>query len=150
MKSNIQTLSTTALHFFIFAVLSFAPLCSAQSQSTMTTTPSTPQVAVVTIAITRFGPLPKSITIPSGPVVFFIINQSRVRTDTYSIFSGSPGSGGTLSASLLDLHSTEIRQRDLKQINLTPGNYWLSIASRSDWAINIVVSAGLPDSRSLQ
>jgi len=117
------------------------------AQTSQSQTQQTNGVAVVAITMTRFGPLPHAVTVPAGSVMFFVVNRSGIRNDTFSLFSNlsnpssTDGAPAPAAASLLELHSTDSIQRDLQQIQLAPGNYQLKIASHSNWIVDITVTA---------
>lgn len=102
------------------------------------------QLDAIAIRITRFGPWPASVTHNSAPFLLSVVNRSGIFEDTYSLIlkpaAASSGNAAT-PASLLDLHSTETRQRDHQLIQLLPGDYELHFKSRPDWVVTITITA---------
>lgn len=104
------------------------------------------QPDAIAIVLTRFGPYPNSFTHAATPFLLSIVNRSGVLEDTFSLISnpsGAPQPPVTPAdvTSLLDLHSTNTRQRDHQIIKPVPGSYQLIFKAHPDWVVNITIAA---------
>jgi hypothetical protein len=121
------------------------PSATALAQLQTPNVQASTHVDAVAITVTRFGPYPTSITRPQGPFVLFIVNHSGALADTFSLVLKPPASAATTTqgalSSLLDLHSTLIKQRDHQLIDPLPGNYQLRFLSHPNWVVNITIDA---------
>jgi hypothetical protein len=98
---------------------------------------ATDQVDAIAIVVTRFGPYPNSFTHPATPFLLSIVNRSGTLEDTFSLVKN----GSTAANSLLDLHSTSVRQRDHQIIKPVAGSYQLLFRSHPDWVVNVTITA---------
>ena len=96
------------------------------------------KLEAVAITLTRRGPYPAEIERAAGPFLLFIVNRSGVLEDKYSLVKvGAEDAAAGELPSLLDFHSTLVRQRDHQVINPLPGEYELRFASRPEWKVKI-------------
>ncbi len=112
----------------------------AQLQTPVVT--SATNVGTIAVRVTRFGPYPASFTVPAGPILLYVSNQSGVLLDDYSFVlkSSTPGPIASV-ASLFDLHSDNTKHRDRAIIQPEPGQYELHFKSHPDWIVSITITA---------
>jgi len=104
------------------------------------------KVSTLNIVLTRFGPSPKTVTLPANALHLLIQNYTGVLNDTFSLRQQGTSSDGTpppLTPSLLDLHSTVLQHRDYKMIRLTPGSYVLTFLAHPDWRVLITITSAV-------
>jgi hypothetical protein len=107
---------------------------------------ATDKVSTLNVIITRFGPSPKSVTLPSNAISLLVQNYSGVPNDTFSLRQQGASSDGTpppLLASMLDLHSTVSQHRDHRTIQLAPGSYVLTFLAHPDWRVSITITSAV-------
>jgi len=91
----------------------------------------------VLITVTRRGPYPASFKHSTKPFVLFVVNQSDVREETYSIVDDVTG---VALPSLPQLHATASSYFDRALVQLPPGTYRLAFQSHPGWAVKITAS----------
>lgn len=143
-KAYAKTAFTTCMGAALLLVLAIAPAGAQQLQPV--NLQATDQIDAVAIVLTRFGPYPASFTHPATPFLLSIVNRSGVLEDTISIIynpsgAANPPSSPASVTSLLDLHSTSLRQRDHQIIKPLPGNYQLTFKAHPDWVVNVTITA---------
>ncbi len=96
-----------------------------------------PPADAVAITVSRFGPYPAAISHVTTPFIIAVVNRSGVLDDTFSLLQidGQKNRHG-----ILDLHSTQSKQRDHQTIDLLPGDYELRFKSHADWVVNITIT----------
>lgn len=137
---------TAALLGFLFPVSGFGQLQPVNLQAS-------DSVDAIAIVVTPDGPYPAVIEHLSKPFVLFVVNRSGILSQTFSLVikpvaaSGNSTTSSTSAstaippaASLLDLHSTDTKQRDSQLVFPIPGSYQLRFSGQPDWVVDIKIT----------
>lgn len=103
----------------------------------------TDKISSLDIVLTRFGPSPASVTLPSNAISLVVQNYSGLANETFTLRRASGSAAAELSASLLDLHSTNTQHRDYRSIQLTPGDYVMTFLAHPTWRVSITVTTAV-------